>query len=148
MNKEPKAPLMLNRFATFVPFAPVPTFCSNINGIIVEAIAADKYAGSTRSSSLDGHEPTVTLTARIDTFLCNSQSAGTKPIPNGHEPTLRPAHLRLRRPAGHTETVNDPEAVQQAGTATQATGNASDKLPATDDLLQRPRATSPPRVRI
>jgi len=49
---------------------------------------------------------------------------------------------------GHTETVNDPEAVQRTSTATPPTANGSKRLPATDDLPQRPRTTSPPRVRI
>jgi len=39
-------------------------------------------------------------------------------------------------------------AVQHRSTATPAATNDSDKLPPNGDLPQRPRATSPPRVRI
>ena len=41
-----------------------------------------------------------------------------------------------------------PGTVQHTNTATPSTGNGSDKLSATSDLLQRPRTTSAPRVRI
>jgi hypothetical protein len=41
-----------------------------------------------------------------------------------------------------------PNAVQQTSAATSATGNASDRLPPTSDLPQRPRTTSAPGVRI
>jgi hypothetical protein len=39
-------------------------------------------------------------------------------------------------------------AIQRRSTATRAAGNASDKLLADGGLLQRPRTTLPPRVRI
>src|SRR5262249_50976056 len=38
--------------------------------------------------------------------------------------------------------------VQQSSTATSSTASGSERLPSTADLPQRPRATSPPRVRI
>src|SRR6516162_36884 len=56
--------------------------------------------------------------------------------------TVRPLGGRLGR------TTAEPSVVQQISTATSSTPSGSERLLPAADVPQRPRATSPPRVRI
>jgi hypothetical protein len=54
----------------------------------------------------------------------------------------------LNRGSSAPSSVDRSRAVQHSNTATSSTASGSERLRSTADLPQRPRATSPPRVRI